>query len=239
MRFLCPLVFLLVGALPNHGAEVHSTNNPAAAGLKKFKLAPGLKAELFAAEPLLQNPVAFSIDGRGRFYIAESHRWAASVFDITQNTPWLLDDLSFRTVNDRAAFLSRTFATNFAVLTNDSELIRLVEDRDGDGRAETSSVFADGFRESTSGTAAGVLAQGTNVWFTSIPDLWRFTTYDLRFTNGVAIKVVSTNDPIVNRKSEIINRLATGLGVHISVSGQGVFCVMSKTDAAQRCDSAM
>ena len=66
MRFLCPLVFLFVGALPNHGAEVHSTNNPAAAGLKKFKLAPGLKAELFAAEPLLQNPVAFSIDATRR-----------------------------------------------------------------------------------------------------------------------------------------------------------------------------
>lgn len=192
-------------------AESHSTNTALAADLKKFKLAPGLKAEVVAAEPLLQNPVAFSIDGRGRYFIAESHRWATSVFDITQNTPWLLDDLSFRTVNDRAAFLARQFATNFAVLTNDSELIRLVEDRDGDGVAETSSVFADGFRESTSGTASGVLAQGTNVWFTSIPDLWKFTHHTSRITNGAT----------VTRDASSV-KLATGLGVHISVSGHDV-----------------
>ena len=215
MRALCLLVFLFAATLPHHAADGHSTNTVTEADLRKFKLAPGLKAELFAAEPLLVNPVAFSIDGRGRFYIAESHRWATSVFDITANTPWLLDDLSFRTVNDRRAFLARTFATNFAVLTNDSELIRLVEDRDGDGRAETSSVFAEGFRESTSGTAAGVLAQGTNVWFTSIPDLWKFTIDDLRFTNGQPSGSIATS-------RAIINPVATGLGVHISVSGHDV-----------------
>ena len=205
---LCGTACVILSA---RAAESHSTNTALAADLKKFKLAPGLKAELVAAEPLLQNPVAFSIDGRGRYFIAESHRWATSVFDITQNTPWLLDDLSFRTVNDRAAFLARQFATNFAVLTNESELIRLVEDRDGDGVAETSSVFADGFRESTSGTAAGVLAQGTNVWFTSIPDLWRFTHHAIRITNG----------PSVTRDASSV-KLASGLGVHISVSGHDV-----------------
>ncbi len=205
---LCGTACVILSA---RAAESHSTNTALAADLKKFKLAPGLKAEVVAAEPLLQNPVAFSIDGRGRYFIAESHRWATSVFDITQNTPWLLDDLSFRTVNDRAAFLARQFATNFAVLTNDSELIRLVEDRDGDGVAETSSVFADGFRESTSGTAAGVLAQGTNVWFTSIPDLWRFTHHAIRITNG----------PSVTRDASSV-KLASGLGVHISVSGHDV-----------------
>ncbi|MBK7999810.1 MAG: PQQ-dependent sugar dehydrogenase [Verrucomicrobia bacterium] len=222
MRFLCSIALVISVLASGRAAESHSTNTALAADLKKFKLAPGLKAEVVAAEPLLQNPVAFSIDGRGRFFIAESHRWATSVFDITKETPWLLDDLSFRTVNDRAAFLARQFATNFAVLTNDSELIRLVEDRDSDGIAETSSVFADGFRESTSGTASGVLAQGTNVWFTSIPDLWRFTTDDLRFTNRSDRQASPSSSPLVNRKSEIVNRLATGLGVHISVSGHDV-----------------
>ncbi len=209
-------------------AESHSTNTALAADLKKFKLAPGLKAEVVAAEPLLQNPVAFSIDGRGRFFIAESHRWATSVFDITKETPWLLDDLSFRTVNDRAAFLARQFATNFAVLTNDSELIRLVEDRDGDSVAETSSVFADGFRESTSGTASGVLAQGTNVWFTSIPDLWRFS--ETVNSGSVISNQSGTRAPTsrivagrrLNTDSLITDLLATGLGVHISVSGHDV-----------------
>ena len=213
------LLSTFVGTLA--AAEAHSTNRPAELELKKFQLAPGLKAELFASEPLLQNPVCFSIDARGRFYVVETHRYRGAIFDITANTPWLLDDLSFRTVNDRAAFLARTFATNFSFLTNASELIRLVEDRDGDGRAETSSIFADGFNKPESGTAAGVLAQGTNVWFASIPDLWRFTNDDLRFTNRPTGAALSNTSPLVNRKSNIVN-LLSGFGVHISVSGHDV-----------------
>lgn len=228
MRLLCSIALAVAVLASGRAAESHSANTALAADLKKLKLAPGLKAEVVAAEPLLQNPVAFSIDARGRYFIAESHRWATSVFDITKETPWLLDDLSFRTVNDRAAFLARQFATNFAVLTNDSELIRLVEDRDGDGIAETSSVFADGFRESTSGTASGVLAQGTNVWFTSIPDLWRFSeTVNSRSVISNRSGARPSTSRVVagrtlNTDSLITDLLITGLGVHISVSGHDV-----------------
>src|SRR5580700_1076309 len=90
----------------------HSANSPAELAMKKFQLAPGLKIDLFAAEPQVENPVSFSIDERGRIFVAETHRYGISIFDITQNQPWLLDDLSFRTEADRGAFLSRTFETN-------------------------------------------------------------------------------------------------------------------------------
>ena len=202
-------------------AEAHSTNSSVALEMKKFQLAPGLKIELVAAEPLLSNPVCFSIDSRGRFFVVETHRYRKSILDITANTPWLLDDLSLRTVNDRAAFLARNFATNFSTLTNDSELIRLLDDRDGDGRAETSSIFAEGFNQSVSGTAAGVLAQGTNVWLACIPDLWRFS-------GGVISGSVISNQSDaaasrqLNTDSLITDLLTTGLGVHISVSGHDV-----------------
>ena len=91
----------------NVNGQAHTTNAAAELSLKKLQVAPGLKVELFAAEPMLENPVSFSIDEHGRFFIAESHRWARSVFDITKELPWLLNDLSFRTVPDRTAFLSR------------------------------------------------------------------------------------------------------------------------------------
>ncbi|MEW6305215.1 MAG: HEAT repeat domain-containing protein [Verrucomicrobiota bacterium] len=169
--------------------------------IKKFQPASGLKVELFAAEPLLENPVAFSIDEKGRFFISETHRYREAIFDITKNLPWLIDDLSFRTVEDRAIFLARTFTTNFNILTKDSELVRLVEDSNGDGRAEMSRVFAEGFRDSVSGTAAGVLARHGQVWFTCIPDVWRFTD-----ANG-------------DGKFERRARLRTGFGVRIGVSG--------------------
>ena len=198
-------------------AEPHATNQPAELDMKKFQLAPGLKIELIASEPLLQNPVAFSVDERGRFFVVETHRYRNSIFDITEKTNWLTEDLSFRRVEDRSNFLARTFATNLSVLTTNSEIIRLVEDRDGDGRAETSSVFAGGFNQITSGTAAGVLARQGSVWVTSIPDLWRFR-------EAVISKPVISNQSEFrpNTGTRVDEQLATGFGVHVGVSGHDV-----------------
>jgi quinoprotein glucose dehydrogenase len=196
----------------------HGTNAAAEAKLKQLQVAPGLKVELVAAEPLLQNPVSFSVDEQGRFFIAETHRYKKAVFDITQRVPWLLDDLSCRTVADREALLRRHFpGTNFAVLTNDSEVIRLVEDTDGDGRADKSTVIADGFNSAVSGPAAGVLARKGDVWFTCLPDLWRISIGELRMSNAPSPAIASST-PIRHSPFPIRN-LASGLGVHISVSG--------------------
>lgn len=166
-----------------------------------FKPAPGLKVEIFAAEPLLMNPVAFSIDEKGRVFVSETHRYRESIFDITKNLPWLLEDLATRTVDQRAALLARNFTTNFNILTNKSEIIRVVEDRDGDGKAETSTIYASGFQESVSGTGAGILARENNVWFTCIPDLWRLM------------------DSNRDGTSDHREKLQTGFGPRISVSG--------------------
>ena len=188
----------------------HSTNSTAVAteaaesAIKKFTVTPGFKVDLFAAEPQLENPVAISVDERGRVFVAETHRYRTAIFDVTVKTNWLLRDLSLRTVGDRDAFLRETFATNLSILTQDSEQIRLVEDRDGDGRADHSSVFVKGFSERVSGVAAGVLARNGEVWFTCIPDFWQFQE-----SSGPS-----------DKPSEVIRRkLASGFGVHTGVSG--------------------
>lgn len=220
---LLPLGWLLfLGAalvLPLPCPAQHGTNAAAEAKLKQLQVAPGLKVELIAAEPLLQNPVAFSVDERGRFFIAETHRYKKAVFDITQRVPWLLDDLSCRTVADREALLHRHFpGTNFSVLTNDSEVIRLVEDTDGDGRADKSSVVAAGFNAPAAGPAAGILARNNEVWFTCLPDLWRVTKYAGGSMNGGRIATTPVGSA-VQPSSFTAHRLASGLGVHISVTG--------------------
>ncbi len=201
-KLILPLAFSIVGIFSTATAfgQAHGpASDDAALSVKKFEAAPGLKVDLFAAEPTLQNPVAFSIDEKGRFFIAETHRYKDAIFDITQKSAWLTNDLGFRSVPEREAFLRKTFGTNVVSLTQDSELIRLVEDRDGDGRAETSSIFADDFNEITSGTAAGILARKNEVWFTCIPDLWKFAE-----AKGKAVKR---------------EKMSTGYGVRISVSG--------------------
>ena len=188
----------------------HSTNfsaistDAAGGAIKKFTVAPGIKVDLFAAEPQLENPVAISVDERGRVFVAETHRYRTAIFDVTVKTNWLLRDLSLRTVGDRDAFLRETFATNLSVLTRESEQIRLVEDRDGDGRADHSSVFVQGFGERVSGVAAGVLARNGEVWFTCIPDFWR-----------IQENVGASNQPA----QATVEKLASGFGVHTGVSG--------------------
>jgi len=191
-------------------ANGHSTNSApittdaAEAAIKKFTVAPGIKVDLFASEPQLENPVAISVDERGRVFVAETHRYRNAVFDVTVKTNWLLPDLSFRTIGDRDAFLRETFATNLAILTQDSEMIRLVEDRNGDGKADTSSVFAQGYNEPVSGVGAGVLARNGQVWFTCIPDFWQIT---------------ETTGPSDKPPEAVRKKIAFGFGVHTGVSG--------------------
>ncbi|HUR56152.1 MAG TPA: HEAT repeat domain-containing protein, partial [Opitutaceae bacterium] len=60
-------------------------------------------------------------------------------------------------------------------LSIEGEILRLVEDTNGDGVADRSSVYADGFNTHLDGIASGVLARRGEVFFTNIPSLWKFT----------------------------------------------------------------
>src|SRR5688572_11846278 len=75
--------------------------------LKKLRVTPGFKAEIYAAEPLIQNPVSFDFDEQGRAFVVETHRRRTSVFDIRNHPEWLNDDFSFRTVADRSNFFRK------------------------------------------------------------------------------------------------------------------------------------
>jgi quinoprotein glucose dehydrogenase len=140
--------------------------------LKKLRVAPGLKATLFAAEPQLVNPVAFWIDPKGRHYVVETHRIASSVYDIRGYMGWLDDDLACRTVEDRSAMYRRRLGTDAAKLAVESERVRLLEDLDGDGRADRAGTFAEGFNSDVDGLAAGVVGRKGDVWLANIPSLW-------------------------------------------------------------------
>ncbi|MEM7454974.1 MAG: PVC-type heme-binding CxxCH protein [Planctomycetota bacterium] len=131
-----------------------------------------LAIELFAAEPDVANPVAFFVDERGRVYVCETFRQSRGVEDNRSHGNWLNDDLAAQTVEDRIAYIRRYIEDADRRYTQHDDRIRLVEDTDGDGRADTSTVFADRFNAIEMGTGAGVLALGENVYYTSIPDLF-------------------------------------------------------------------
>src|SRR6185436_1155229 len=221
MREFFGLVFALFFIL-SEPLSLAQTNTAAEvdAAMRKFRVVPGFRIELFATEPLIQNPVSFTFDEQGRAYVVETHRRRTSVFDIRFYPDWVDDDFSFRTVLDRSNFFTKVLVpgnTNLPPkysqdrngdgkydwhdLEVESDRLRLIVDENGDGRADKALTFAENFKTVVSGVAAGVLARKGDVYFTCIPDLWL-----LRDTN---------QDGVADfRKS-----LATGFGVHISSGG--------------------
>ena len=78
---------------------------------------PGLTVELFAAEPLLANPVAFCLDEKGVVYVAETFRHSDGVTDTRNHMNWLDDDLACRTVADRVAMYKKYLGKQVRVVS--------------------------------------------------------------------------------------------------------------------------
>src|ERR687889_334141 len=117
-RFVRAFAFALAACATLHAAQIvtqTNTNVPKVAAasdegeraIKRFRVPKGFKVELFAAEPLLANPVAFAIDEKGRFFVAETFRLHAGVTDIRGHMNWLDEDLASRSVEDRIAMMKK------------------------------------------------------------------------------------------------------------------------------------
>ncbi len=145
---------------------------------QKAKLPEGFSGDIWASEPLLANPVAFCFDGRGRMFVSETHRYRTSVLDIRHYYWMIEDDLASRNQTDWMASIKKNFPKDWQQLEKESELVRLVEDSNGDGKADKSSVYADGFSSALDGIASGVLWHNDALYLTNIPSLWKMTGAD-------------------------------------------------------------
>src|SRR5947199_8232274 len=67
--FLCPLTVAASNLMAANPAGVGP--EAARASVKKFTVADGLEASLYASEPMVHNPTDMDIDERGRVWIAE------------------------------------------------------------------------------------------------------------------------------------------------------------------------
>jgi quinoprotein glucose dehydrogenase len=183
--------------------EPEKAAGAAQAAIATFKLPKGMKAELFAAEPQIGNPVAIALDEQGRLFAAEEYRFNIGTEE-NRTRPFLLeDDLQLQTVDDRLAMFKKfekKFDGGMAWFTKNADRIQLLEDRDGDGRADSSKTFAE-FREPLDGLVAGVLPFDGDVYVTCIPNLWR-----LRDQNG-------------DGKAELKEALHRGFGVNAAFLG--------------------
>jgi len=186
------------------GGGAPGVSQDATNAMKSFKFDEGLKVDLFAAEPLLANPVAFSQDAKGRWYIAETYRQERGIEDNRGHANWLEDDIAARTTADRLAMIKKFYPDQKKFeekFTQFEDRITRLEDTNGDGVADRQTVFADGFRDPLDGTGAGILARGDEVWWTCIPNLWRFQDKD------------------GDGKAEVRDKLLSGFGVKFAFRG--------------------
>jgi len=144
--------------------------------IAQFRAPAGFEVKLWAAEPMLSNPVAFDFDEKGRLFVSETHRYRTSVLDIRDYMAMLEVELASTSIEDRLAYTRGIFGDAAEQMAIETEVVRLVQDTDGDGVADDSRVFAEGFNGILDGIASGVLARRGEVWFTSIPSLWKFET---------------------------------------------------------------
>ncbi|MCS6977072.1 MAG: HEAT repeat domain-containing protein [Gemmatales bacterium] len=83
---------------------------PPEEALKTFRVVPGLRLELFAAEPMLVNPTCLDVDHRGRVWVCESVNYRCDLRKVPRNRP-------------------------------EGDRILVLEDKDGDGRADAVQTF--------------------------------------------------------------------------------------------------
>lgn len=171
-------------------------------GIAQFRLAEGFQAKLFAAEPHVQDIDALYVDPAGGVFVVETFRRRGATLDVRNLPDWLNEDLASRSVADRIAMVkNHRQGEELRQMEQSSDRLRLVKDLDGDGRADTDTVFSEGYHQIEDGTAAGVLVRGKDVYFANIPNLWL-----LHDTDG-------------DGKADDKKSLAWGFGVRYAFSG--------------------
>lgn len=183
-----------------------------------FAQRPVLEFSKWSANINVPDPVAISFDPQGRAFVTQTQRRKANDLDIRANLDWVVNDVSFQSVEQKRDFYHQRLAPGknnskrVADLNGDgssdykdlmfiSELIHVLEDTDGDGTADSTKLFADGFNTEVTGIAAGVLHHQGHVYATIAPDVWKLTDTD---GDGTA---------------DARQIIATGFGLHIAYAG--------------------
>ena len=183
MQHKIVLVLAALGVSGNlavgQSGSVPAGDSEAERAIQGFQIPKGFKCELIAGDDLLANPVAFTIDEQGRFYVAETFRIHRGVPDIRGHMNMLDEELASRSVAERLGYTLRYGSGGISSWTNKEDRISLLWDSDGDGRLDKTKIFSGGYNGMAEGLGSGVLARGGDIYYTDIPNLWL-----LRDTNG-------------------------------------------------------
>ena len=149
----CAAAAALLITLASGGPSAREDSGPPyapARALETFRIEPGFRIELVAAEPDVVSPVAMEIDEDGRIYVVEMPGYPLDTAPTGRVKR--LDDTDGDGRPDRASVFAEGLVLPTGVMrwkrgllvTSAPDLLYL-EDRDGDGRAEHREVVLTGF----------------------------------------------------------------------------------------------
>jgi len=194
------------------------------------KVIDGLQMTLWASDSLAPDPVAMSIDDQGRVYLIRTNRQKNSEFDIRGHRDWMTESIGLQNVEDRRAFLRKTFAPekskenewlkdlnedgshDWHDLAIEKDEVWRLEDTNGDGIADKSMRVLNDFFDEITDVAGGLLVRGKEMFIGIAPDLWQVKDID--------------GDGIFDKKTSISH----GYGVHIGFGGHGMSGVTEGPD---------
>ncbi|NNC87856.1 MAG: glucose dehydrogenase, partial [Akkermansiaceae bacterium] len=182
--------------------ESFPAGDPDKALLSTIRFPDEMRASVFARQPDVLNATAISFDEQNRLYLAETHRFGRGIEDNRRNQHWLRDEIALASTADRLAMYKKHAEVKpLEYYTRYAEKIRVLEDRDGDGKCDHAQIYADGFDDPLDGTAAGIMAANGMVYFACIPHVWM-----LEDTDG-------------DLRADKRTSLQEGYGISVSLSG--------------------
>ncbi len=149
--WLASPALLLVLIITGCGHQPSSPSNESAENaLSTFKLPPGFKIELVAAEPLISDPVDMAIDEKGCMYVVEMHGYpldlsnSGKIIMVTDtNGDGKMDK---RTVfADTLVLPTGVMCWKKGIIVTDPPNVYYMEDTNGDGKADIKKVMLTGF----------------------------------------------------------------------------------------------
>ncbi len=201
------------------GAKSMADETPLQVALKVHE---DLEISLWASDSIVVDPVAISIDEKGRMYYTSGSRLTRSEFDIRGHRNWMTASISFETVEDRRNFLRKTFSeTNdegekfledlnndgsldWKDLTVEKEQVWILSDSNDDGHADRSDLYIEDFNEEITDLANGVFHHHGEVFVSVGPDLWR------------------TQDTDGDDRADEVESISHGYAVHIGFGAHGM-----------------
>ena len=186
------------------------------------EIAKGLDLSVWASDSLVHDPISISVAPDGRIFYTKASRQTNSEFDVRGHRNWITASVSFQTVEDRRAFLRKTFETDneesvkflkdlnndgvrdWKDLTVEKEQVWIISDESGDQVADRAQLYLEDFNEEITDVANGVEFFDGEVFIGVGPDLWRTKDVD--------------NDNIADETTSISH----GYAVHFGFSGHGM-----------------